>query len=125
MASPELEWAKQEIARNRERAGVSTEVFDLRSARASIPPTELPMPEGTRVEYILAGNATCYWVCAPGSSEERRIVYFHGGGFINCGLYSHRNLVGWLSHYTQCAVLFVEYRLAPEFRFPLLSTRLD
>ena len=119
MPSPELEWAKQQIASNHEKAGVSTEFFDLRAARASMPPTQLAMPEGTRVEYCLAGEATCFWVCAPGSSPDRRIVYFHGGGFMNCGMHSHRNLVGWLSHLTQCAVLFVEYRLAPEFRFPI------
>jgi monoterpene epsilon-lactone hydrolase len=119
MASPELEWVKQQIANNRAKAGVSTEFFDLRVARASMPPTELPMPEGTLVEYCLADKATCYWVCAPESSPNRRIVYFHGGGFVNCGFHSHRNLAGWLSHYTQSAVLFVEYRLAPEFRFPI------
>ena len=119
MPSPELEWAKQQIAGNRARAGVTTEFFDVRSARASMPPTQLAMPEGTRVEYCMAGEATCFWVCAPEASPERRIVYFHGGGFANCGMHSHRSLVGWLSHYTRCAVLFVEYRLAPEFRFPI------
>lgn len=118
MASPELEWAKQQIAGERGKAGVSTEIYDIRAARASLPPTQMPLPEGTRVEYLLTGESASYWVCAPNASPERRIVYFHGGGFLNGGIHSHRSLVGWLSHYTGCAVLFVEYRLAPEFRFP-------
>lgn len=118
MASPELDWAKQKIASDRARAGVTADYHDVRAARASLPAGDLPLPEGTRVTYEVVGEAGCYWVVAPGADPARRIVYLHGGGYLLGGFHSHRSLVAWLSHCAQAAVLFVEYRLAPEHRFP-------
>jgi acetyl esterase/lipase len=58
------------------------------------------------------------WVVTPAANPARRIVYFHGGGYLAGGFHSHRPLVAWLSHEARAAVLFVDYRLAPEHRFP-------
>lgn len=46
------------------------------------------------------------------------IVYFHGGGFVlgDADAYEPQSTV--LAGRSGCLVLFVEYRLAPEFRFP-------
>lgn len=118
MASKELDWAKQQILSDRSKAGVSTENYNIQAARASLPPTQLEMPAGTKVEFLVTGSAACYWVCAPNASPDKRIVYFHGGGFLGGGFHSHRTLVGWLSQFSGYSILFVEYRLAPEFRFP-------
>jgi len=118
MASPELAWAKEEIARSRARAGVSADYFDLRAARSSLPASELELPEGTSIAYRLVDGVACYWVCAPGADPDRRIVYLHGGAFLIGGFHSHRSLVAWLSRQSRASVLFVEYRLAPEHRFP-------
>jgi acetyl esterase len=46
------------------------------------------------------------------------LIYFHGGGFIYGDIESHDNLCKHLAFKTQCAVLSVEYRLAPEHKFP-------
>jgi epsilon-lactone hydrolase len=118
MASPELDWCKQRIASDRARAGVSAEFHDVRAARAALPATDLPMPDGTRVTYEVVGEAACHWVMAPRADPLRRIVYLHGGGYLLGGFHSHRSLAGWLSDRAAAAILFVEYRLAPEYRFP-------
>jgi len=118
MPSPELEWARAQIASDRSNAGVSPERFDALATRASVPPSTLELPEGTTIEYRLIDGSACYWVRAPGAASDRRIVYMHGGGFVGGGFHSHRSLVGWLSQRCAASVLFVEYRLAPEFRFP-------
>lgn len=118
MPSRELEWAKQTIASDRELAGVSATHYDIRAARASLPESRLPLPEGTEIRQIVANDVTAYRVIAPGADVKRVIVYFHGGGFLVGGFHSHRPLAAWLSHKAGAAVLFAEYRLAPEHRFP-------
>ncbi|RDK06341.1 alpha/beta hydrolase [Cupriavidus lacunae] len=46
------------------------------------------------------------------------VVYFHGGGFVLCGLDSHDNICRGLARRSGALVLSVDYRLAPEARFP-------
>lgn len=46
------------------------------------------------------------------------VVYFHGGGFVVCGLDSHDNVCRSLARRAGALVLSVDYRLAPEARFP-------
>lgn len=45
-------------------------------------------------------------------------VFFHGGGFVACGIDSHANLSRSLARRARTLVLSVDYRLAPEARFP-------
>ncbi|RKE39863.1 acetyl esterase [Paraburkholderia sp. BL23I1N1] len=45
-------------------------------------------------------------------------VFFHGGGFVACGLDTHANLCRCLAQRARTVVLSVDYRLAPEARFP-------
>jgi acetyl esterase len=45
-------------------------------------------------------------------------VFFHGGGFVACGLDTHANLCRTLAQRAQTVVLSVDYRLAPEACFP-------
>lgn len=46
------------------------------------------------------------------------LVFFHGGGFVLCGLESHDAVVRALAVGTGCPMLAVDYRLAPEHPFP-------
>lgn len=46
------------------------------------------------------------------------ILYFHGGGFVLGGIEAYDHFCRKLSKLTQCAVVSVDYRLAPEFKFP-------
>ncbi|CAE6728831.1 Carboxylesterase NlhH [Paraburkholderia domus] len=45
-------------------------------------------------------------------------VFFHGGGFVSCGFDTHANLCRCLAQRARTVVLSVDYRLAPEARFP-------
>jgi len=45
-------------------------------------------------------------------------VFFHGGGFVSCSLDSHDALCRRLARLASTVVASVDYRLAPEHRFP-------
>src|SRR6185437_15164747 len=53
----------------------------------------------------------------PGSGAPL-IVYLHGGGFVLCDLDSHDACCRRLANGAGAIVVSVDYRLAPEHRFP-------
>ena len=78
-----------------------------------------PPPAIDRVEnLILAGylRARQYWPIDD--STLPLLVYFHGGRFISGDLESHDPVCRMLALTAKCRVLAVDYRLAPEHRFP-------
>ncbi|MDO9134616.1 MAG: alpha/beta hydrolase [Hydrogenophaga sp.] len=46
------------------------------------------------------------------------LLYFHGGGFTVGSAATHAALCRHLAHLAHCAVVSVDYRLAPEWKFP-------
>jgi acetyl esterase len=56
---------------------------------------------------------------APRHDRLPVLLYLHGGGFTIGSVASHDGLCRTLSHLADCAVLSLDYRLAPEHRFPV------
>ncbi|MGU3375833.1 alpha/beta hydrolase [Chryseobacterium sp. M5A1_1a] len=52
------------------------------------------------------------------NQEEPAIIYIHGGWFIAGGFETHDAVVRKLANKTEATVIFVDYRLAPEYPFP-------
>ena len=46
------------------------------------------------------------------------LLYLHGGGFTVGSLETHDSLCRHLAHLAHCAVLSLDYRLAPQYKFP-------
>lgn len=83
---------------------------------------ERPRPAGLSVrdEEIATGGRTIpirLYHPRPGKLVPG-LVYFHGGGWIFGDLESHDSIVAELAAAAGIAVITVDYRLAPEHRFP-------
>ena len=62
--------------------------------------------------------ARLYTPLAAGIGAGPGIIYFHGGGFVLGDLDSHDMIARRLASSSRCRVLSVDYRLAPEHKFP-------
>jgi acetyl esterase len=83
---------------------------------------ELPKHTLERVESFTVDARDGYPIpirlYAPKHEALPVLVYFHGGGFTIGSVETHDGLCRQLSHLGHCAVLSVDYRLAPEHKFP-------
>ncbi|HNT39654.1 MAG TPA: alpha/beta hydrolase [Rubrivivax sp.] len=55
---------------------------------------------------------------APSRERLPALLYLHGGGFVIGGLETHESLCRQLARRSGCAVVALDYRLAPEHPFP-------
>ncbi|NUS94504.1 MAG: alpha/beta hydrolase [Nocardia sp.] len=78
-----------------------------------------PPITGTAVEQVRAPGIRGEWVRAPGVGfGDKAVYYVHGSGYVLCSARTHRGLASRLSRRTGLPVFVVDYRLAPEHRFP-------
>lgn len=77
-----------------------------------------PLADDVQCESVQADGVPAEWVTVPGASEERAILYLHGGGYAIGSLDTHRDLVSRLSRAASARALSVGYRLAPEHPHP-------
>lgn len=86
---------------------------------------EVPRPELARVEdFSIAmrdGAMVPARLYAPSTALLPVLVYFHGGGFTVGSIATHDILCRVLSAQSGCAVVSIDYRLAPEHKFPTAS----
>jgi acetyl esterase/lipase len=101
-----------------EPAGLAGDELDLNALRSFLSTSRFTVSDSTEVTRVGAGGVTAEWILESGSKPEKRIAYFHGGGFVAGELGSRRPFASWISKATGCSVLLVDYRLAPEHPFP-------
>jgi acetyl esterase/lipase len=77
-----------------------------------------PVPRGTSVSEIVVNGVRSEVVSNGGSSAERTLVHFHGGGYCVGSARMARTWAAHLSARAACRVVLPEYRLAPEHAYP-------
>lgn len=70
------------------------------------------------VVMVDAAGVPAEWVVAENANPDHRLIYIHGGSWVSGSPKGYRGLTSRLSRATGCAVLSVDYRLAPENPFP-------
>lgn len=79
-------------------------------------------PPAIAVSSIKAGLVPCRLYSPSDADDHPPLLFFHGGGFLSCGLDTHDVLCRRLALASGLRVLAVSYRLAPEHPAP---TQLD
>lgn len=74
--------------------------------------------QGVDVRPVQAGGVSSEWLVPANAQAGRRIVFLHGGAWIGGGLPVYRLVAAVLAKASSCAVLAVDYRLAPENPYP-------
>jgi acetyl esterase len=105
------------------------------------PPDTLPTPQEARGQFqrmvelldepppasVEVSDLTCPGLAGPiplrlyipgGVGPRSLLLYIHGGGWMQGGLETHHGACGKLAAWSGCRVLAVDYRLAPEHKFP-------
>ncbi|MGH8778585.1 alpha/beta hydrolase [Paraburkholderia sp.] len=92
----------------------SAPILEIASAPThAIEDLSVPVRDGTTI------RARLYQPSEPSWAEPLpALVYFHGGGFTVGSVDTHDALCRMFARDAGCAVLSVDYRLAPEYRFP-------
>ena len=93
------------------RKGLRTLMVDLRN------PATLP-PVGSVENVTVAGDVPARIYRPASEGPHPTVVYFHGGGFVIGDLDTHEGACRLLCRDVEAVVVSVDYRLAPEHRFP-------
>ncbi len=70
------------------------------------------------VEKQKIGEINGFKICTEDVNEDYIILFFHGGCFTTGSTKDHLDLCGKLSNLSGVPVLSIDYRLAPEHKFP-------
>lgn len=121
MASKELLTIMEIMRSQKSAAGndAAENNADIETMRAGMEQMQagLKVPDDVIIESISADGVSAEWVTTP-ESEDRVIIYYHGGGYVMGSVNTHRELCSRLSRSVRARVLNVDYRLAPEHVFP-------
>lgn len=76
------------------------------------------MPRGTVVRHITLGGRPTERVTVGATERPRAVLYLHGGGYTVGSPRLYRALAAHLARSTGAVVYTLDYRLAPEHRYP-------
>ena len=94
--------------------GLMKPLFKLEksSAEVAVERKTIPVGDGDTVRAL--------WYCPNDVGENAScLIYYHGGGFVFPASPHHYSLAREYGQRAYCKVLFVDYRLAPKYPFPV------
>jgi acetyl esterase/lipase len=103
------------------RLPVDDEVRQVRGMRAAMGSKKLipkKLPNEVKINEFKSDGISGEWVEWSGAEANKILVYFHGGGYVSGSPQTYRRLTSQIARMTKARILVVDYRLAPENRFP-------
>lgn len=108
-----LEVSDELLARGARRTAKAMRRNERVPSFVTVDPLVIPTP---------AGDMDAEWVHTTRAGEQGNdkhvILYLHGGGYFMCSAATHRPLTSRLAHGARRRVLAINYRQAPEHKFP-------
>lgn len=77
-----------------------------------------PVPPYAQIQAVNENGVRGEWVTAKDAASQHTIYYLHGGGYILGSPELYRPFTATLAKAAQAKVFALDYRLAPEHRFP-------
>jgi len=91
----------------------------MRTRTAGLGPVEEVAAVADHRVPVEGGEITVRLYAPAGVGPHPVLVFYHGGGWVIGDLYTHDGLCRSIVNAAGCAVASVDYRLAPEFKFPI------
>lgn len=113
MSNPEIEAIRELL-----RSGPRPVGLAARRQRLDDLGGRYPMAPDIHSEIVNANGVSAEWTIAPGSYDNRVLMFLHGGGYMSGSINSHRHMVAEVGRQSGCRTLALDYRLAPEHPFP-------
>ena len=104
-----MEVSDKLLARGARRTAKAMQRNERVPSFVTVDPVTIPTP---------AGDLGAEWVHSARADADHVILYLHGGGYFMCSAATHRPLTSRLAHGARRKVLAINYRQAPEHRFP-------
>ncbi|MFC2188625.1 alpha/beta hydrolase [Fulvivirgaceae bacterium LMO-SS25] len=76
------------------------------------------VPDEVTLYNFAANGVKCERAVPNNLQEGKIIIYFHGGAYVAGSAQTHRHLTAKIALESECEVITVDYKLAPEFPFP-------
>jgi epsilon-lactone hydrolase len=76
------------------------------------------LPKGLKVEPVSIGALYGEWITPSKATNDKAILYLHGGGLVVGSVRAHRGIVAKFVKGSNVPALVIDYGLAPERPFP-------
>lgn len=117
--SPEHQAAVANILHDIATTPKGTKKERLQYVRAQMDHNGKVFGDDVEIRPVMAAGREAEWVLAPNADSNRRVLYIHGGAYMEGSPESHRIITSRMSKIAKAAVLAIDYRLLPE------HTRMD
>lgn len=101
---------------------LNSQTFPRRTMRKYLAGTSHNVAVTTYIIPVSDGKTiTAYYVYDRKMSDKGPlplVIFFHGGGFIHANMDFYLTYMRYFAVTMECAVLLVDYRLAPQYKFP-------
>jgi acetyl esterase/lipase len=112
------EEGKRLLEQRRQSPPFGATAFDLEGLRSGMGARQQPKVAGVKLAKVDVAGIAGEWVVAPEADPGVRLLYLHGGGWVSGSGGNYLPLAAEISAAAKCAVLLIDYRLAPEHPFP-------
>src|SRR6266852_2002424 len=93
----------------------------MRSRTAGLGPFDEVAAVADHRVPVAGGEITVRLYSPGGAGPHPVLVFYHGGGWVIGDLDTHDGICRSLTNAVGCAVASVDYRLAPEFKYPIAA----